>query len=335
MKRIIMRLVSIGLFVAILLPGVVSAQSTNNAPKKCDVTNDIILPGLWAGANMDLSEIDRNPCIRRDTTSSPGASPVAPSQPAGSLKRSELYIALGDSVAAGLGLPQPTDPTTTQRVCGLTGYAYPVYVAASVNRWYINGSCRSAKASDLFTEQNVNGREQPPQLDTAFANGVPALISVTAGANDLGWNAFLYRCYQSTSTCGTEAEKATLKGLRIALRASIHTSMIAIAAKSGGQPPRVVWTGYYNPLSNNCTNAIPTISQAEINWINSEVQLLNQAIQNTVANYSFARFAPVSFSGHELCTPQPWVQGLNDPAPLHPTVAGQQAISRSVLTKVN
>ena len=34
-----------------------------------------------------------------------------------------------------------------------------------------------------------------------------------------------------------------------------------------------------------------------------------------------------SFTGHELCTADPWVQGPGDPAPLHPTEAGELAIA--------
>ena len=33
------------------------------------------------------------------------------------------------------------------------------------------------------------------------------------------------------------------------------------------------------------------------------------------------------FSGHELCTANPYVQGPDDPAPLHPTAAGGLAIA--------
>jgi hypothetical protein len=33
------------------------------------------------------------------------------------------------------------------------------------------------------------------------------------------------------------------------------------------------------------------------------------------------------FTGHELCTPQPYVQGLGAAAPFHPTALGQLAIA--------
>ena len=33
------------------------------------------------------------------------------------------------------------------------------------------------------------------------------------------------------------------------------------------------------------------------------------------------------FTGHALCDPDPFVQGLSDPAPFHPTAAGELAIA--------
>ena len=33
------------------------------------------------------------------------------------------------------------------------------------------------------------------------------------------------------------------------------------------------------------------------------------------------------FAGHELCSADPYVQGPGDPAPLHPTAAGELAIA--------
>jgi len=44
------------------------------------------------------------------------------------------------------------------------------------------------------------------------------------------------------------------------------------------------------------------------------------------AQFGFSSPQP-DFAGHQLCTPQPYVQGLNDAAPFHPTAAGQLAIA--------
>jgi hypothetical protein len=75
----------------------------------------------------------------------------------------------------------------------------------------------------------------------------------------------------------------------------------------------------------------PAITAAEAQWLNDQLATLNQTILSAASGYSFARYAPVDFSGHELCTSRPWVQGINSSAPLHPTAAGQRAIAQAVL----
>jgi hypothetical protein len=42
--------------------------------------------------------------------------------------------------------------------------------------------------------------------------------------------------------------------------------------------------------------------------------------------FGFTAVVP-DFSGHELCTAQPFVQGLHDNAPMHPNTAGELAIA--------
>jgi hypothetical protein len=37
--------------------------------------------------------------------------------------------------------------------------------------------------------------------------------------------------------------------------------------------------------------------------------------------------ATPKFTGHELCTSDPWVQGPTDPAPMHPNASGELAIA--------
>jgi hypothetical protein len=44
------------------------------------------------------------------------------------------------------------------------------------------------------------------------------------------------------------------------------------------------------------------------------------------AEFGFTSVKP-DFTGHQLCTTQPYVQGLGDPAPFHPTANGQLEIA--------
>ena len=53
---------------------------------------------------------------------------------------------------------------------------------------------------------------------------------------------------------------------------------------------------------------------------------LNAVIANGAETFGY-RTAQPDFSGHELCAPQPYVQGLDEPAPLHPNARGQLVIA--------
>lgn len=239
------------------------------------------------------------------------------------------YVALGDSVAAGLGLPAApgSDP-----VCGVSRQAYGVLVAASLRMPYQNAACSGATAGDLVTEQHLAGtnRDIEPQLDQAFAAGKPALISITAGANDASWAYYINKCLQKT--CGTVSDKFSSAALLGALRAKLSYAMRDISNRSNGKPPRVVLTGYYRPFSAACVQQYSGVTAAELAWINKQTAALNKVLIDISDDYSsFVRFAPVSFAGHELCSATPWIQGLRDKAPLHPTYSGQRIISKAVL----
>jgi lysophospholipase L1-like esterase len=116
-----------------------------------------------------------------------------------------------------------------------------------------------------------------------------------------------------------------------ALQIKLNYALSTLQAKSKGHPPVVVLTGYYNPVSNECIGQQNIIAPEEIAWLNGERDALNQTIRSVVSRYSFARYTSTDFTDHGICAADPWVQGLNDPAPFHPNKQGQSAIARSVL----
>lgn len=303
---------------ASLLPAQAFAASTSGC--------NPITSGLWSGVSfVSGTQFDchGNPVMGSSTDQNTVASTTMTGQ----------YVALGDSVAAGLGLPlDSSDPNNP--ACGVSSRAYGAFVAASLQMPYQNFACSGATAGDLVTDQRVSGSgtEIQPQLDAAFANGTPSLISITAGANDVYWSTFLQQCYDST--CGGASDQVAASSLRNILSAKLAYVFSNINSRSGGSPPPVIITGYYQPLSSACAQSQTNLTANEINWIRSQTDALNQTISDAASNYTFVHFAPVDFSGHELCSNDPWVQGPNAAAPFHPTAAGQQAISNAILTSM-
>jgi hypothetical protein len=53
---------------------------------------------------------------------------------------------------------------------------------------------------------------------------------------------------------------------------------------------------------------------------------LNTVLAQGAQTFGFGLADP-PFTGHELCTAEPYVQGPTDPAPLHPTVTGELIIA--------
>jgi lysophospholipase L1-like esterase len=241
----------------------------------------------------------------------------------------KTYAALGDSVAAGLGLPGVPSPKGTDTLCGRSNSSYTNIVAKNMRLRMTKAACSGATVGDLFTKQAVNGPNITAQLDTAFAGGTPSLITITAGANDAHWDSFIRGCY--ATDCTNQATNLIAQSYLVALQAKLYLAFGSIYLRSGGHPPTVVVTGYYNPLSASCTGLTKNITPAEITWLTGETTALNRTIQSVAAQYSFVKFAPVNFDGHDICSGRSWVQGVADAAPFHPTATGQGAIAASVL----
>ena len=238
------------------------------------------------------------------------------------------YAALGDSVAAGAGLPLPANADANTTACDRSAQGYPNLVASSMNLGLNNLSCSGATVGDLVTPEDVAGTEQAAQINQAFANGTPKFISITAGANDAQWSTFLKEC--AMTNCSTTANTVAVDGLLVTLQAKLLAALSSIQLHANGStPPRTVVTGYYDPVSVACVQK-GQLTSANLTWITAATNALNQTIKQTTQEFSFARFSPVSFAGHDVCSSSSWVQGPNDPAPFHPTAQGQQEIAKDV-----
>ena len=53
-----------------------------------------------------------------------------------------------------------------------------------------------------------------------------------------------------------------------------------------------------------------------------ELDRMNAVLEQGAQGFGFSVVQP-RFDGHELCSDEPWVQGMTDPAPFHPTGGGR------------
>ncbi len=104
------------------------------------------------------------------------------------------YVALGDSYAAGFGLPLPATPTRPAFPgCAQTSMNYPHQLAAQLSLELTDVSCSGATTADFFAPQEVAGPNPPAQLDVVKALQ-PDLVTVTIGGNDLGFSSIAQNC---------------------------------------------------------------------------------------------------------------------------------------------
>ncbi len=312
----------------LLLPVLVSLALTLGvgvSTASAQTTENSLAGGIWAGLKYGATNLQLP--AGTPTTATPATTTPAPDVTA----NSSYYAALGDSVAAGAGLPDDLGAGFCQR----SSQAYPHLVSRKFLKPMAHIACGGATVGDLFTHQQRGDRLMPPQLKSAFHAGTPNLITLTAGSNDLQWSTFINKCF--AATCGTENDSRAVNGLLLAMKAKLHFAFLDImrrSASNGTPPPQTIVTGYYNPFSLGCTQVDQRLTADEIKWVTEKQQALNLGLASVSSHYGFVDFAPVDFTGHDLCSAQSWLQGPRDLAPLHPNARGQQAIAEAVLANL-
>ncbi len=243
--------------------------------------------------------------------------------PPGRPLRRVQAVVIGDSTAAGAGLALAAGPTA--RACGRSADSYAADLS-SVNRWKVlNLACDGATISHgLLGPQVHNGVKLPPQLAQAERASRASVIIVSVGADDLNWAAVLRYC-SVTPNCNDRATQAYFQQQL----ASFSKDYLDLLSRLAALPnhPQVIINRYYNPFGTQPGCLEPAgLTTANLQTLTSRLATLNAVLAKGAAQFRFSSTQP-DFTGHELCSPQPYVQGLGAAAPFHPTAAGQLAIA--------
>jgi hypothetical protein len=91
--------------------------------------------------------------------------------------------------------------------------------------------------------------------------------------------------------------------------------------------PAVLVNEYYSPFGSSigCLKGFG-MTPAKEKVLLARLGQLNTVLAQGAGLFGFGVAAP-QFTGHELCTTDPYVQGPGDPAPLHPNASGELAIA--------
>ncbi|GAB7050024.1 SGNH/GDSL hydrolase family protein [Catenuloplanes indicus] len=219
------------------------------------------------------------------------------------------YVALGDSYAAGVGAGTPLDS------CRTTAGAYPRLWTAGDARLVrlTNATCSGGQTTDALTA-------------AAAVTAETDLVSITAGANDLGVTGAFADCMTPGREAACAADQAAIEtALRTTLPAAVGTVLTTVKEKA--PQAKIVLTGYPQPFSpaGTCTGTDIPVAIRELG--NRVMGGLNAvlAAQAKLAGVAYVDVEGV-FAGHEICSDAPWVAGFEGQADgtiLHPNPAGQ------------
>jgi lysophospholipase L1-like esterase len=216
-------------------------------------------------------------------TAAPATAAPAPPAP--------VYIALGDSYAAGTGGgAYTTPPAGLPATCLQTAASYPVVRNAALNL-----GCFGAKTTDVIDVANGYSGV----LATA------TVVTVTVGGNDVDTGQVAFACTASASS--PDCKAALYNSLVVKLRelpGKIKEMLTTI--KSLAPNARVVLTGYPRLFT---VSAGLTAEQAQAaRSMNSAADLLNATIAYS-ALVNRVRYVSVTekFNGHGIGSANPWI----------------------------
>jgi lysophospholipase L1-like esterase len=259
------------------------------------------------------------------------------------------------------------DPSTDTRPevqsCHRSTKAYPFLAAKATGYTLYNPSCSGSSVVDGIlgardfgsgvvgaaqlgsTATTPAGYAPPNATYDAFK---PDVVTMTLGMDDIDFSDILRKCYTGFS-CVTTANDQDINSRLATFKTNLQLTLTEIKNRGNttGKVPWVVLTTYYDPFNadSNVTCGDTDLglgqglSPAEIDWLRSKMQLMNQYIKDASATYPKAKVADVTkvLAGHTFCSTDPWVYGISiwlssfgNPAPFHPTPAGQAAISAVV-----
>ena len=287
-----------------------------------------------------------------------GTAPLVTPPTASGPTRADIEVAvIGDSTAAGVGNAPVADPTDADIACERSSDAY-AQVLQSATGWRVeNLACASATIDQGLLGAQSDRRPVVPPPQVGVLKSITSLrtVVVSIGANDIGWSDFLTYCY-GLSRCDDQATQQLILSRLDTFRLQYAQLLQQLSALPSR--PAVLITGYYDPFGEtfDCpalrdpdAPEVPpagygfaqgpggpdqqTMVLRKIEPLRSILAQLNSVLQQGAEAFGFTSVIP-SFRGHEMCSDQPWVQGMSEPYPFHPRAAGELAIAAALLPDV-
>ncbi|WP_148612246.1 SGNH/GDSL hydrolase family protein [Nocardioides rubriscoriae] len=255
-------------------------------------------------------------------TSGSPTTPASPSAPA----VGPQYVALGDSYAAAPGVPA----TSGADGCFRSSGNYAQLVAARTGLSVTDVTCSGATTQDVLTRQ-------VPSLSAETE-----LVTVGIGGNDSDlFTSLLQSCLglASSDPGGTPCSDAIGAQVDQTLprtEADLGTLFDAIAEAAPDAQVLVVGYPRLLPTSGSCPDLVP-LAAGDYPLLNEVTDRLSGALrtQASAHDFEFVDLARPS-RGHDICSADPWVNGVSvapdGTIPFHPFAAEQRAVAGIITT---
>lgn len=232
--------------------------------------------------------------------------------PAAQAQEVDSYVALGDSFSSGNGTFLPDRSLS----CYRSSYAYPALVDRQRPNTDLDfRACSGAETSDVLSRQ------------VGALDADTDLVSITIGGNDIGFVDLILACGGTFSpTCSSAVSRAKE---RIASELPARLDAVYAAIDAGAPNARAVAVlGYGRFFGSNLSCAAARgITSTEAGLLNGVADALDAVISARAAAAGFSYVSAIGpFTGHDVCAPDPWLNGRGYSLPdiFHPTRSGHR-----------
>ncbi|MEU2257723.1 SGNH/GDSL hydrolase family protein [Nocardia xishanensis] len=262
--------------------------------------------------------------------------------PSATAAHDTVYVAMGDSYAAGVGI----EPMVSSRLCSRSAVNYASLVAWELAAAeFRDVTCGGADVGDFAAPQiGMTGRTEAPQYDALSAD--TTLVTVGIGGNDIGLARLAvgclnptrregYSCAASSNSDGTDVYADKIR--------EFTGTYGEVIEEIRRRAPRaeIVMVGYPTAFRPGGCPDVQPVLPADADYVQARLEQLNAVMKEEAAAHG-ARYVDLipSTRGHDACAApeQRWVEGMipvmPGGTPLHPNAAGHANAAKEVLATV-
>ena len=253
----------------------------------------------------------------------------------------QLYVALGDSYAAGPLIPLQEEPWG----CLKSTNNYAKLLASRLGAELRDATCSGADTNDMTTSQGVFPEANPPQFDRLDA-GVD-LVTLQIGGNDIGFGGIAETCARAAFEQESCREQYVTPDGRDELRERIAATGPEVAAVIQGihqrSPGASVYVLGYSGIFRIATPADPTAScpamlvgEEDAHYLRGVQEALNAMIAEQAAANGATYVDVYGPSAGKTACDLPVVRWLepivpaNAAAPIHPNLMGMLGVTEVI-----